>query len=503
MIRMVQIEYIRKMHFKEGRSIREIAKILGHSRNTISKYLYCDVFTEPKYSVVEAKKSPVLDPVKPIIDQWLVEDEQMPVKQRHSGVRIYQRLVEEYGFTGGSSTVRDYVKIKKATPPKVFIPLEFELGSNAQCDWGQALAIIGGQSVTVHLFCMILSASGAPFVQAFSNERQEAFLEGHRQAFEYFGGIPQTVTYDNLKSAVKKVLIGHNRVEQDSFVALRTHYLFDSIFCNPAKGNEKGLVEGFVGFARRNFFVPIPEFNSLSELNQYLKDKCLQYVAQASKKGGKSVAELFALEQGKLRGLPRNHFPCCRYLDTEVNSYSQIAFDNNRYSVPTQYAYQKVQIQAYVDYIEIYKDSSLIVSHKRSYGQGQEISLLDHYLDDLLRKPRAVMHARPLNDLAPAYQQLRQKISQQQVVGNQEFVKILKLHRSYPSELVDNAVELALTYEVYHFEGVRNLLLQLLTPETKHPLLKLEAQPQLSKVVVLKPQLEKFNQLLQGGTTNV
>jgi transposase len=503
MIRMVQIEYIRKMYFKEGKSIRDIAKFLGHSRNTISKYLHGDFFTEPKYSVVEARTSPVLNSVKPIIDQWLAEDEQMPKKQRHSGVRIYQRLVDEHGFTGGSSTVRNYVYQKRAIPPKVFIPLEYELGSNAQCDWGQALAIIGGQKMTVHLFCMVLSASGAPFVHAFPNERQEAFMEGHRQAFEYFGGIPQAVTYDNLKSAVKKMLSGPYRVEQDSFVALRTHYLFDSIFCNPAKGNEKGLVEGFVGYARRNFFVPLPEFNSLAELNQYLREKCQQYIAQANKKNGKSVAGLFDLEKAHLRALPRNPFPCCRYLDTEVNSYSQVSFDNNRYSVPTQYAYQKVQVHAYVDYIEIFKDTRLIISYDRCYGQGQEISIPDHYLDDLLGKPRAVMNAKPLNTLPAPYQQLRQKISHSQTVGNQEFIKILKLHRSYPADLVDQAVELALAYEVYHFEGVRNLLLQLVTPEIKHPRLTLDKQPQLNNVVVLKPQLEKFNQLLQGGTTNV
>jgi len=399
MIKMVQIEYIKKMHFKEGRSIREIARILGHSRNTIKKYLFQDVFVEPKYTQTKEKNCPVLDPVKPIIDQWLAEDEQMPKKQRHSGNRIYERLVEEYGFTGGCSTVRNYVYEQRATQPEVFIPLEYEFGSNAQCDWGEALAIIGGKKTKLHLFCMTLSASGAPFVMVFPHERQEAFFEGHRQAFEFFGGIPQTLTYDNLKTAVKKVLTGHNRTEQNSFSALKAHYLFDSIFCNVAKGNEKGKVEGLVGFGRRNFLVPLLEAKSYEELNEILKAKCTAYISKAKRRGNKLMADLFEQDQLKLQQLPAKPFPCCRYLELKVNSYSQIQLENNRYSVPTKYAYQKVQVQAYVDYIEIYFGGSLIARHNRSYDKGQEVSNLDHYLDVLTKNLEQLKMLNPLRML--------------------------------------------------------------------------------------------------------
>lgn len=501
MIRMVQIEYIKKLYYKEGKSQREIAKMLGHSRNTISKYLEKDVFTEPKYNLTVEKASPVLGPFKPIIDKWLEEDEQMPKKQRHTGARIYQRLVEEYGFTGGCSTVRNYVYEKRATPPKVFIPLEYELGNNAQCDWGQALAIIGGQKVTVHLFCMTLSASGASFVMAFPNERQEAFLEGHKQAFEFFGGIPNSVTYDNLKSAVKKVLTGHDRIEQDVFIALRTHYLFDSIYCNIAKGNEKGKVEGFVGYARRNFFVPLPEHSSFQELNDHLKAKCLGYINQAKRKGNRTVKDLFELEKEKLQPLPLRPFPCYRYIDTKVNSYSQVQFENNRYSVPVKYAYQRVQLHAYVDHIEIYCQNNLVAKHNRSYDKGQEVSNFDHYLDVLTTKPRAIANAKPINDanLPPFYYELRQKIMQREELGNQEFISILKLHKEYPSNLVDEAIQLALAYEVYHYEGIKNLVLQLVTPQPKVKPLRLETHPELSKVIVAKPQLTQFDKLLERG----
>ena len=497
---MVQIEYIKKLYFKEGKSQREISKMLGHSRNTIRKYLGVDIITEPKYNLTVERVSPVLGEFKSIIDTWLEEDEQMPKKQRHSGVRIYQRLVDEYGFTGGCSTVRNYVYDKRVTTPKAFIPLEYELGSNAQCDWGQALAIIAGQKETVHLFCITLSASGASFVMAFPNERQEAFFEGHKEAFEFFGGIPGSITYDNLKTAVKKVLTGHNRIEQDFFVALRTHYLFDSIYCNIAKGNEKGKVEGFVGYARRNFFVPLPEFASYKELNEYLKAKSLGYIDQAKRKCNRAVKDLLELEREKLQPLPLRPFPCYRYIDTKVNSYSQVQFENNRYSVPTKYAYQKVQLHAYVDHIEVYCKNSLIARHNRSYDKGQEISKFEHYLDILTVKPRALTNAKPINDanLPLFYLELKQKIMQRESLGNKEFIKILSLHKEYLSSLVDEAIQLALIYEVYHYEGIRNLLLQLITPQAKHKPLRLE-DSELSKIVVTKPQLTQFDKLLERG----
>lgn len=501
MIRMVQIEYIKKLYIKEGKSQREIAKMLGHSRNTIRKYLKADVFKEPKYNLTVDRNSPVLGPYKPIIDKWIEEDEQMPKKQRHSAVRIYQRLVDEYGFTGGCSTVRNYVYKRRETPRQIYIPLEYEFGNNGQCDWGQALAIIGGKKVTVHLFCLTLSASGASFVMAFPHERQEAFLEGHKQAFDFLGGIPSSITYDNLKTAVKKVLTGHNRIEQDAFIALRTHYLFESIYCNVGQGNEKGKVEGFVGFARRNFFVPLPEFDSFKELNEYLKAKCLGYINQAKRKGNKAVKDLFEIEKQKLQPLPLRSFPCYRYIETKVNSYSQIQFENNRYSVPTKYAHHRVQVHAHVDYIEIYYDNKLIAKHDRSYDKGQEISNFEHYLDILITKPRAAANAKPINsaNLPPYYFELRQKLEQREHLGNKEYIRILRLHKDYPSNQVNDAIQLALTYEVYHYEGIKNLLLQLITPQPMHKPLKLETHSELSKIVVEKPKLTQFDKLLERG----
>lgn len=247
MIGMATKEYIRKMHFVEGASIRWISKETGHSRQYIRKVIAEEVPTIPKYTLTKIKEKPVMGPYLDIITSWLQEDENRPKKQRHTAARIYERLCEEHSFTGSQSTVRHCVReIKKQLgndKQEVFIPLQFELGSHAQVDWGEAEVILQSKSQKVYLFVMKLSGSRDPFMVAFPSARQEAFFEGHKQAFEYFRGIPKTIVYDNLKTAVARVLQGKDRKEQDAFMAFKAHYLFEAEFCNVRRGNEKGQVE--------------------------------------------------------------------------------------------------------------------------------------------------------------------------------------------------------------------------------------------------------------------
>ena len=249
LIEMVDKEFIRKKVLREGWSIRKTARVLGIARQTVRKCL--KDAEPPRYHLTVQRPSPVLGPVQAIIDQWLAEDEQRPPKQRHTSRRIWERLVAEYGFKGAESTVRRYVSQRRRQQREVYVPLEFDLGSRAFCDWGQAQVILGGQEVTAHLFCMRLAASRDFFVMAFPHERQEAFLTGHRCTFEFWGGVPATITYDNLATAVRRVLEGHAREEQERFSSLRAHYLFDSHFATPGRGEEKGTVENLVGYVRR------------------------------------------------------------------------------------------------------------------------------------------------------------------------------------------------------------------------------------------------------------
>lgn len=225
MIGMVSKEYIRKQHYVEETPIRQIARDTGHSRQYIRKVINKAVPTIPKYKLRQAKKRPVMDPFKDIITEWIIHDQTNPRKQRHNAARIYERLCEEYGFKGNDSTVRHYVRDLKIQlgldKQEVFIPLEYELGSHAQCDWAEAEVILKGQRQKIYLFILKLSGSRDPFMMAFRSAKQEAFFEGHRNAFEYFGGVPRTIIYDNLKTAVARILQGKNRKEQNAFTVFK------------------------------------------------------------------------------------------------------------------------------------------------------------------------------------------------------------------------------------------------------------------------------------------
>ena len=276
MLDMVDVEYIRKLNLVKRWSVRQTARRLGLSRNTVAKYLSASNPT-PRYRQAIPRPRPVLGAFEGVIRLWLDEDKQRPRKQRHTAHRIYERLRDEYFFPGAESTIRKYVRTLKSPVPEAFLPLEYELGSEAQCDFGEADAILAGVQVTVHLFCMRLMAGTRSFVVAFPHEKSEAFYAGHAQAFEFFGGVPRRIRYDNLKVAVEKILGPRERTEQKGFVALRSHYLFESLYCLPGRkgAHEKGGVENLVGYSRRNYLVPLPEVKDFSELNALLTERCL------------------------------------------------------------------------------------------------------------------------------------------------------------------------------------------------------------------------------------
>ena len=246
---------IRKAYHIDGKSQRQIARELGHSRKTVSKALKHSV--PPGYSPRRVQPKPVLDPFIAVVDRWLEEDRDRPRKQRHTMTRIFQRLRDEYGYEGSYVTVTRYVREAGVGFQETYSPLDFGPGEEAQVDWGQARAVIGGVETVVHLFCMRACNSGAPFVRAYMHEDQLSFLDGHVHAFEFFSGVFRRLAYDNLRSAV--VRSGRNRRLTEAFRGLRSHYLFDTRFCNPGKGNEKGHVENLVKYAQRNFMTPLPD----------------------------------------------------------------------------------------------------------------------------------------------------------------------------------------------------------------------------------------------------
>jgi len=275
-------------------------------------------------------------------------DEEAPSKQRHTAKRIYDRLVEEKGFTGGESTVRQYVRKLKNKSAEAFVPLEFDPGEAMQVDWGEATVLMGGKKTTVHVFCARLCFSAMPFVIAFPFERLEALLEGHIEAFKFFNGVPQRAIYDNVRTIVKEGWGKHVASEQKDFVQLKAHYAFKSTFCNPGQANEKGLVENLVGWSRNNIFVPVPRVNSLQELNDLLRKRCLNYQSHTIRGRSRSVGQEFEIEKSRLTALPKRHMEPIRQVIAKVNHFATVRFERNRYSVPVNYVGSDVTVKASV-----------------------------------------------------------------------------------------------------------------------------------------------------------
>ncbi len=251
MISVEKREQIRRAFFVEGKSIRRIAREFRCSSPTVRKAI---ASAEPEvYTPIMPRPAPVLGPYKAQVDDLLTENERLPRKQRYTSHKIYETLWAD-GYTSSESGVRGYIaqQRREQKRPKVFLPLEFDPGTDAQADWGEGVAIIAGEWVQVQLFFMRLCYSRRPFVMAFPAQKQEAFFEGHVRAFHHFQGVPHRISYDNLKAAVQHILTGRNRQEQQSFIAFRSHCLFEGHFCTPGQGHEKGGVEHIVGFGRRN-----------------------------------------------------------------------------------------------------------------------------------------------------------------------------------------------------------------------------------------------------------
>jgi len=376
MIKMAQLEDIRKMYFMEGLSIREINRRTGIHRDTISKYISLEEPKPPKYKLTKERTHPVLGPYIPMIKQIIEDDKTRHRKQRHTGTKIFETLKKE-GFSGGYNTVMDYLRKEYRKQREAFLPLEFELGAYAEVDWTEAYFYLKGKETKAHLFVMKLRGSGGFYVRAYPFEKQEAFFDGHIKCFEFMNGVPYKIAYDNLKTAVKKILEGSNREEQEQFIALRTHYLYESSFCRPAKGSDKGGVENAGKEAVRRFFVPYPEVDSFEELNEYLHNECIKLLESNPK---------WEAERAALRPLPAVSLMVRgikRQRSTAILWYSLKLTDT---LFPRYMWERKSLLKATADEVKILNKGTMIASHPRIYGRYQEQIKLDHYLELLLQK---------------------------------------------------------------------------------------------------------------------
>lgn len=306
-------------------------------------------------------------------------------KQKHTAKRIYDRLVEEKGFTGAESTVRRLVRQLREQPAEAFVPLAFPAGAAMQVDWGEVTVYLDSQKTTVNLYCARLCYSEAPIVSAYRKQNEESFLDAFVHAFEYFGGVPKRVIFDNAKVAVKEGF-GAQARKQAGYAALSAHYGFDAIFCNPASGNEKGLVEGLVGYIRRNVCVPVPRTSSMNELNNMLRSKCERYLHHQIRGKEATVGEMLLEERPVLYPLPGYAFEPAKRTLAHVDRFSTVRFETNSYSVPVDYCGKDVTVKALPEEVWILSENRIIARHQRCHGRQQRIYSMEHYLPLLERR---------------------------------------------------------------------------------------------------------------------
>jgi transposase len=478
----------------EGRSQRAVAREFGLSRETVRKMLQYAV--PPGYQRQQPIKRPKLGPWLGVIDAILSDDKQRPIKQRHTAKRIFDRLREEHQFTGGYTIVKDYVRGEQLRSREMFIPLTHSPGE-AQADFGEALVVIAGVEQKAHYLAMDLPHSDDCFVAAFPAETTEAFLEGHVQAFAYFGGVPTRILYDNTKIAVAKILGGEQRQRTRSFAELQSYYLFADKFGRPAKGNDKGKVEGLVGYARRNFMVPIPRANSWQDLNAHLEADCRKRRQRRLRGHTETIGERFERDRATLLALPAAPYEACEKVSARVSSLSLVRYRTNDYSVPTEYGHRQVWVKGYVHEVVIACGSDVIARHQRSYERETVVFDPLHYLALLEQKTRALDQAAPLAgwQLPECFSALRRLLEARlKKHGSREYVQVLRLLETFELTELTYAVEQALKLGTISFDAVRHLLLCRI--ERRPPRLDMQNYPHLPLAQVHTTQAADYMALL-------
>jgi transposase len=481
----------------EGLSERAAAQRFGVDPRTVSKMLKFSV--PPGYRRSKPPAKPKLGPFIPVIDRILEEDKARPKKQQHTSKRIFERLRDEHGFTGGITIVKDYVALQRQRSQEVFVPLAHPPG-HAQVDFGEAVGIIGGVERKIHFFAFHLPHSDASFVVAYPAETTEAFCDGHVKAFAFFGGVPRSILYDNTKIAVARILGDGKRQRTRIFSELQSHYLFEDRFGRPGRGNDKGKVEGLVGFARRNFLVPIPAFDSFEALNAYLVECCRRRMNDRLRGHDQTIGERLAQDLAAFHKPLPPAYDACEKITTTVSSLSLVRYRGNDYSVPTCYGYHKVLVRGYVHEVVIACGAEIIARHLRSYEREDFVFDPLHYLALIERKINALDQAAPLvgwnlpEEFATLRRLLESRMGKQ---GKREFVQVLRLMETFNVQDVTFAVADAINRGAVSFDAIKHLVLCRI--ERRPPRLDLTMYPYLPRATVSTTSARSYMALLRGG----
>ena len=488
---------IRRKVLVEGDSKRSIIREYGLGWSTLDKVLANS--EPPGYRQVADRPKPKLGRFLGVIDEILEADRTAPRKQRHSARRIFERLRDEHGYDGGITQVRDAVALARRRSREAFVPLSHKPGGS-QFDFGEATVRIGGDLIKAALAVMTLPYSDTYFLSAYPRECTETFHAGHVVAFEFFGAAPRRTSYDNTSIAVSKI-IGAERDLTREFLRLESHFLFDHHFCNVGRGNEKGHVEGHVGYSRRNLLVPVPSFGSFAELNAYLAAACYADLFRRVRGKPDTKAERLETDRAAMLSLPTEPFEHRRVAHAGANSLSLVRFDRNDYSVPTSFAHHDVTVWGGVDEVRVVAGTDVVARHRRCWGKEQVLFDPRHYLALLERKPGALDHARPLEgwDLPECFGLLRRRLEADLgTAGTREYIKVLRVAERATVAALAGAVTEALRIGATSADAVGLILYH--RAERPVGLFGLDGHPHLRSVTVDPPDLGGYDALRSTGT---
>jgi transposase len=491
---MQQWADIRRRVLQEGVSKRQVLRETGMHWTTLEKILSHS--SPPGYRMEKLRQRPKLGPYVDRIRHILQLDKQAPKNQRHTAKRIFERLRQE-GYAGGYTVVKEVVSEIRRTCGEVYMPLVHRSGE-AQVDYFHALAKIAGRLRKVAIFLMALPYSDAFFRMCTPRECTESFWEGHIRAFAFLGGVPTRISYDNSKIAVRSIIGVHRRKLTDGFLELASHYLFDYHFCTVRRPQEKGLVESTGKYARRNFMVPVPEVADYAELNVYLQARCQEDLGRRLGGHGGTKAERLLDDRAAFLPLPAGPFDACRKKATRANSLSLVRFGGNDYSVPVCYGHHQVTVKGYWDRVEICRDERAIASQQRLWGKGETAYEPRHYLPLLQRKPGALDHGRPLQELElpECFAVLRRRLENEQGhAGTKDYIAVLRLLEKHSTSRVAAAVEKALVTGTPTPDVVNIYLYP--DQQTEPGTFVLAGRPQLRTVHIAPPQVEAYQELLE------
>ena len=505
--RMELFEQIRRDRDREGLSIRALAARHGVHRRAVRAALQSPLPPVKRRPV--GRPAPKLGPYRELIDSWLDGDLVAPRKQRHTARRIWERLRDEHAADVAERTVREYVhqrRRERGEGVEAFVPQVHHPAMEGEVDWGEAQVVLADAATKVYLFHMRACHSGAAFAMAFPHCSQQAFLEAHVEAFDWFGGVFGLVRYDNLGSAVKQVLRGRRRVETDRFIALRSHYLYESQFTTPGieGAHEKGGVEGEVGRFRRRHLVPVPAVRTLGELNTRMLAGCEHDLARRITGRTETVGESFARERPLLRVLPGERALTAEEHTPRVDAKALVTVKQNRYSVPVRLAGLKVSAVVGAREIELRHGGEPVARHERLQGRFGVSARLDHYLELLARKPgalagsMALLQERERGAWPAAFDELWAAIAGRYGASEaaRQMVDVLMLTREHPAAVVDLAVRGALTAGAHDGRAVAVLARR----GQRAPVTLLDdLPPRLLGVGAPEPTLACYDELLSAG----